>query len=135
MVHWNFLLNYDVKNIAKILLFVWSSMFESSTQGFITPIKFCAFSSLHIPPHISPWTIKHYQALLWFCFKGNNNHSKLFPLKMHHASDPGAILRHTPSGLDSRNSLCYLEVQNVMKSQTNSYTHSTANMYQMPTGC
>lgn len=37
---------------------------------------------------------------------------------MHHASDPGVILRHAPQGLDSRSSLCYLEVQNVMQSQT-----------------
>lgn len=65
MLHRNFFLNYDVKKRAKILLFVWFSMFESTTQGFIKPIKFCAFSSLHTPPHLSPWTIKHYQALLW----------------------------------------------------------------------
>lgn len=51
-------LNFYIK-MAEMLPFVWSSMSESTTQGFVKPIKFCAFSSLHTIPHISPWAIKH----------------------------------------------------------------------------
>ena len=119
MVHRNFFLNYDVKKKwPKFCFFSGLACLSLQLRDLSNPLNFVHFHLFihhHIYLHGQLSITKHFCG---YRFKGNNNHSKLLPLKMHHASDPGVILRHAPQGLDSRSSLCYLEVQNVMQSQT-----------------
>lgn len=74
-----------------ILLFILSTMSESTSEGSIQLSQFCVLPFLQTQPHSSPWVSKHLQALWWLLLVRVINYS----LSWCNMS-PGAILRHTP---------------------------------------
>lgn len=135
MVHRNFFLNYDVKKWPKFCFFCGLACLSLQLRDLSNPLNFVHFHLFihhHVYLHGQLSITKHFCG---YCFKGNNNHSKLFPLKMHHASDPAWCNSQThPSGTGLKKQPL-LSGSSKCNEITNSYTHSTANMYQMPTGC
>lgn len=68
--------------MTQILPFIWSTMSNSTSEGFAMLFILYTFSFLHTQLYI--WAIKHLKALLWLLLLSATISTTPFPLIMQH---------------------------------------------------